>query len=71
MSDREYRKDPDEKFSSFITEALTMIREKAGSMGGNAVVGMEIHVNPWASENEIDGISLWITGTCARIVPLL
>jgi len=63
--------------SSAWTEAehhlLDTLRQKARSLGANAVVGLEVTLDPFARALESDhtGLRLHAVGTAARIEPLL
>jgi hypothetical protein len=53
-------------------ELLESLREKARSLGANAVVGLEVTLDPFAREEEKDvtGLRLHAVGTAAKLEPL-
>jgi len=53
-------------------ELLESLREKARSLGANAVVGLEVTLDPFAHEEEKDatGLRLHAVGTAAKLEPL-
>ena len=53
-------------------ELLESLREKARSLGANAVVGLEVTLDPFAKAEEKDttGLRLHAVGTAAKLEPL-
>ena len=53
-------------------ELLESLREKARSLGANAVVGLEVTLDPFAQdgEKETTGLRLHAVGTAAKLEPL-
>lgn len=53
-------------------ELLESLREKARSLGANAVVGLEVTLDPFAQaeEQEKTGLRLHAVGTAAKLEPL-
>ena len=53
-------------------ELLESLRDKARSLGANAVVGLEVTLDPFARSDETDttGLRLHAVGTAARLEPL-
>ncbi len=52
-------------------ELLESLRDKAHTLGANAVVGLEITLDPFAqSETDATGLKLHAVGTAAKLEPL-
>ncbi len=53
-------------------ELLESLRDKARSLGANAVVGLEVTLDPFAcqAETEVSGLRLHAVGTAAKLEPL-
>jgi len=53
-------------------ELLESLRDKARTLGANAVVGLEVTLDPFArnSENDATGLRLHAIGTAAKLEPL-
>ncbi len=53
-------------------ELLESLREKARSLGANAVVGLEVTLDPFAKaeEKDVTGLRLHAVGTAAKLEPL-
>ncbi len=53
-------------------ELLESLREKARSLGANAVVGLEVTLDPFAQaeEKDVTGLRLHAVGTAAKLEPL-
>lgn len=53
-------------------ELLESLREKARSLGANAVVGLEVTLDPFAqaADSEATGLRLHAVGTAAKLEPL-
>ena len=53
-------------------ELLESLRDKARSLGANAVVGLEVTLDPFAQaeEKEVTGLRLHAVGTAAKLEPL-
>jgi len=64
--------DRTEAWSKAERELLESLRDKARSLGANAVVGLEVTLDPFArsAENEATGLRLHAVGTAAKLEPL-
>lgn len=52
-------------------ELLASLRDRAWQLGANAVVGLEVLLDPFASHRELGpGLRLHAVGTAARLEPL-
>lgn len=53
-------------------ELLESLRDKARTLGANAVVGLEVTLDPFASaeDKEVTGLRLHAVGTAAKLEPL-
>lgn len=53
-------------------ELLESLRDKARTLGANAVVGLEVTLDPFAraAETEVTGLRLHAVGTAAKLEPL-
>jgi len=64
--------DRSEAWSKAERELLESLREKARALGANAVVGLEVTLDPFAKSEEKDatGLRLHAVGTAAKLEPL-
>jgi uncharacterized protein YbjQ (UPF0145 family) len=64
--------DRTEAWSKAERELLESLRDKARSLGANAVVGLEVTLDPFARapETEKTGLRLHAVGTAAKLEPL-
>jgi uncharacterized protein YbjQ (UPF0145 family) len=63
--------DRSEAWSKAERELLESLRDKARGLGANAVVGLEVTLDPFAiSENGTTGLRLHAVGTAAKLEPL-
>ncbi len=64
--------DRSESWSKAERELLESLRDKARSLGANAVVGLEITLDPFARDEKTDctGLRLHAVGTAAKLEPL-
>ena len=64
--------DRTEAWSKAERELLESLRDKARALGANAVVGLEVTLDPFArsSENDMTGLRLHAVGTAAKLEPL-
>ena len=64
--------DRGEAWSKAERELLEALRDKARSLGANAVVGLEVTLDPFARhpETEATGLRLHAVGTAAKLEPL-
>ncbi len=63
--------DRSEAWSKAERELLESLRDKARSLGANAVVGLEVTLDPFAkNEAEATGLRLHAVGTAAKLEPL-
>ncbi len=53
-------------------ELLESLRDKARTLGANAVVGLEVTLDPFAhqAEKDVTGLRLHAVGTAAKLEPL-
>ena len=49
------------------TELLEMLKLRTAVLGGNAVVGMEVSLDPFAEQDGARGLRLSVLGTAARL----
>jgi uncharacterized protein YbjQ (UPF0145 family) len=63
--------DRTEAWTKAERELLESLRDKARSLGANAVVGLEVTLDPFArsAENEATGLRLSAVGTAAKLEP--
>lgn len=64
--------DRSEAWSKAERELLESLRDKARSLGANAVVGLEVTLDPFAraTDSEVTGLRLHAVGTAAKLEPL-
>jgi uncharacterized protein YbjQ (UPF0145 family) len=63
--------DRSEAWSKAERELLESLRDKARALGANAVVGLEVTLDPFAlSEKGTTGLRLHAVGTAAKLEPL-
>ena len=64
--------DRTEAWTKAERELLESLRDKARSLGANAVVGLEVTLDPFArhSDTEATGLRLHAVGTAAKLEPL-
>ena len=63
--------DRSEAWSKAERELLESLRDKARGLGANAVVGLEVTLDPFAlSEKGTTGLRLHAVGTAAKLEPL-
>ena len=65
-------KDRSEAWSKAERELLESLRDKARSLGANAVVGLEVTLDPFArsADGASTGLRLHAVGTAAKLEPL-
>lgn len=64
--------DRTEAWTKAERELLESLRDKARSLGANAVVGLEVTLDPFAraAESDATGLRLHAVGTAAKLEPL-
>ena len=64
--------DRSEAWAKAERELLESLRDKARTLGANAVVGLEVTLDPFArsGENDATGLRLHAVGTAAKLEPL-
>jgi uncharacterized protein YbjQ (UPF0145 family) len=64
--------DRSEAWSKAERELLESLRDKARGLGANAVVGLEVTLDPFArcSDTDATGLRLHAVGTAAKLEPL-
>lgn len=63
--------DRSEAWSKAERELLESLRDKARALGANAVVGLEVTLDPFAvSDKGTSGLRLHAVGTAAKLEPL-
>ena len=64
--------DRTEAWTKAERELLEALRDKARGLGANAVVGLEVTLDPFArlEETDVTGLRLHAVGTAARLEPL-
>ena len=64
--------DRSEAWAKAERELLESLRDKARGLGANAVVGLEVTLDPFAHHNETEapGLRLHAVGTAAKLEPL-
>ena len=65
-------KDRSEAWTKAERELLESLRDKARSLGANAVVGLEVTLDPFArlADTDTTGLRLHAVGTAAKLEPL-
>ena len=64
--------DRTEAWTKAERELLESLRDKARSLGANAVVGLEVTLDPFAksADTDVTGLRLHAVGTAAKLEPL-
>jgi hypothetical protein len=64
--------DRSDAWSKAERELLESLRDKARTLGANAVVGLEVTLDPFAQAKDSDrkGLRLYAVGTAAKLEPL-
>ena len=53
-----------------LKRAVERLERKAKLLGGNSVVSLEIHADPWSKLGPRSGFRIEAVGTAAQLVPL-
>lgn len=60
--------DREQEWEKAEMELLEALKDKAAALGANAVVGLEVHADPWAAPEGQMGLGLWAVGIAAHLV---
>lgn len=59
------------RLNGAMSKLLRNLQDKAYKLEANAVVGIEVTIDPFAEEKGKDGVRFNVIGTAARLEPLL